>query len=250
MEALRYPHRLLALACLLQIPAGPALAFIEKGGKLPPFELEKLGGGRLTSAALAGKSGIMVFIRPGQPLSLAALKAVREVEPALGGTSFEKVAIASGQVDVKSLEELAKFSGFAGDLLLDLQRAAYAAFGVVAVPSVLMFDAGSRVVWSRAGAGQDLGRRIENGLREALRLPARDRAPAREKARSSPQIELARSLIERGEMEKAESVLRAAIEKEATPAADALLGDGSSMSALRTASMAPTSASSPPMPRA
>ncbi len=208
------------LICVLARSSSPAedasRSFVGRGSELPAFELRMLEGGVFSSNSLVGKASIVVFLRADQPESLAVLRELKKLEMDLAGVSWSTVAILSGRVTLEEARKLAKEASFSGTMLLDADRSAYSKFGVVAVPSLAVSDAKSRVVYSRPGLGKDLGPQVAESLRTALGVPPAEKRAQDGPRRSAPKLGLARGLMEEGKLEAAEKMLREAVAEEAS----------------------------------
>ncbi|MBI4607088.1 MAG: tetratricopeptide repeat protein [Planctomycetes bacterium] len=188
------------------------------GSPFPAVELRTVDGKPFASREVAGQLCVIVFVRHDQPDSLAALRDLKRLRSEIGG-AWRAIAVASGRVSPEEARKAAAATGFTGTLLLDPDRAAYSSFGVVAVPSLAVFDAGSKVIYSRAGGGKEIFAAVAERLAKALGHPSpspADPGAAPRPLRSAPKLEIARTLLERGELERAEATARAALEAEDT----------------------------------
>jgi tetratricopeptide (TPR) repeat protein len=216
---------LLVFAPIAGTEPGRTMSFIAEGSPLPAFKLQRPDGTVFASKDLAGKPGVLVFLRPGQPGSLSVLRLLRRLQRELGDTTWEQVGIVSGDVSPDEAKRLATTASFSGHLLLDPERKAYALLGVVAVPSLAVFDDESRIVYSRPGAGADLFLQLRTHIYRTLGKPIPGAAQDGAARKSAPEIALARALIEEGNLGRAETLLRQALEEESSPAAYFHLGE-------------------------
>jgi len=208
----------LAATMICQEGESPQRSFISEGSRLPDFDLKTLEGAPFSSKSLAGKMGILVFLRPDQSYSSRVLRDLGLMEEQLPGISWSKIVVFSGDVSEKAVRKMVKAEGFTGTLLLDPDRVAYAKFDVVAVPSAAIFDKELRVIYSRPGFGIDfVSQVVKHVIKSTGRsLSIKDHSPAR--------IELGRRLIAKGHLDKAEAVLREALAEKSSLQAYLLLG--------------------------
>ncbi len=219
-----YSMALLA-SMVCQIGISPQRHFIPVGSPLPDFELQTRKGDRFSANQLEGKIGIVVFLRPNQSYSNGVLQDLEIVGLQLKGTAWEKVLIFSGKVAKEEIDEMIKTTGFSGTLLLDPDHIAYSKFDVVAVPSVAVFDKESRVIYSRPGFGVDFVSEVVKYLRKAAGVQSPEKEGKKVVPHSMAKIELARRLTEKGQLDKAEELLREVLAGETSLEAYLLLGD-------------------------
>ena len=71
----RTPRAARSLAALVLAASwAPARHLLDEGERAPPFELSDREGAALSSAALSGKTAVILFVRPGQSRSVSALR--------------------------------------------------------------------------------------------------------------------------------------------------------------------------------
>lgn len=220
-------------SCLLCLMLSQGLAlqpmaersFLPSGSDAPTLELKAVDGGPFTSKSLKGEVWVLVFLRPGQPESLKTLKELKALERELPGAAWKVVGIVSGAVAPPDAGSLAREAEFAGTLLLDPDRSAYARLGVIAVPSLAVIDGDSKVIYSRPGYGKDLSTRVRHHLSAALGLvePSTDGPPR--PLRTAPKLALARGLLAQGGLDRAEKIVSEAISEEPTAEGFALWSD-------------------------
>lgn len=195
--------------------------FIGEGARIPAFDLKTVSGERFSSGDLRGRVGVIAFLRADQGASAQLMAELGRLDRELGNASWEKIAVFAGEVRPETVRKAAQEARFNARLLLDPERQAYGRFGAVAVPSVAVFDADSRVVYSHPGYGVGLYTHLSERVRGLLGLPSRSREDAGARRAAPPAVGLARRLVELGDLKKAEDLLRKSIEK--SPSLDALL---------------------------
>lgn len=122
------------------------LCTVGVGDELPAIELQKLGGGEASTAALAGKQAtVVLFWTPGHWMSRVALADVTKDVAAKMPEQVAVVGIAIGDAaKIKTSVERAK-AGFTQ--LVDPQGESLSKVGVGSLPRVYVLDSSGRIAW-------------------------------------------------------------------------------------------------------
>ena len=142
---------LFLLACLLGSLHLPARQIIKEGKEVPPFILKDVKGASYSSELLKNRVGVIMFARPGQKRSAAALKSMVTAGSEISQPAMEFIVIFSGEISRSSIEELCSEVGFKGKILLDPDMSVYGKFGVIVTPSIVIRGYDRKVAFSKAG---------------------------------------------------------------------------------------------------
>ena len=118
---------------------------------MPAFSLSTLDDRTVTSESWRGTATVVVFVRPRQARSEAALKDTVAARRDLGDLPWRSVAIIPGNVPRERIEALIKGTAFGGTVLLDPARTVYGTFGVIAMPSTVVVDRDGQIVFAKPG---------------------------------------------------------------------------------------------------
>jgi len=138
------PARILALAAMLYCQHEAfAIYNMKVGDPMPEFDLPRAdsGFGSIKSRALVGKPSTIIFWRPGQELSIDALRELETVVEDLGADRVNTVAVDVSRSTVEAIQSIFEDQPLSYPVLLDPDRALYGAVGVIVAPTTLMFDA-------------------------------------------------------------------------------------------------------------
>ena len=210
---------LLVTLCPAQTPPSAERHFIAKGEPMPAFELRDAAGAAFSSARLDGKPCVVLFVRPDSENSSALLHDLKRAESALRDSPWERVIIVPGATEPEIAQKVVGAVGVSGAVLLDPERTAYALFRVVAVPSIAVFGKDGKATFSHAGYGVAVYAQMLAHLREVLGGPRP--AGEAEGLRATPRVQMARRLLELGELDHAEAMLEK--ETEGAPSLEASL---------------------------
>lgn len=160
---------------------------LEAAERAPGFALPGLLGGEVrfeppaAAAAAAGSASVLVFLDPAQEQSLAALSDLRDCLGRMdtGAARVRSLAIVPGTPEAAAVESLKARLPERGPVtgVLDPQRTAYEAYGVIAMPTTFVVDPAGIIASVLPGRSAGYGQRLEAALRAALGLaPALDPA--------------------------------------------------------------------------
>jgi tetratricopeptide (TPR) repeat protein len=148
MRAARLRLATLILGVLLAPVPASAFRYVEPGALAPALELVDLEGRRATVPS-AGRPGVIVFWRPGQQLSDAALADLGALAEALAGRGVDFVAVAENGTGLEQSQPRA--SRLPLRFLLDRQARAGEAWGIIVYPSTAVVGADGRLLYYLPG---------------------------------------------------------------------------------------------------
>ena len=162
---------------------------LEAAERAPGFALPGLLGGEVkfeppaAAPAPTDPASVLVFIDPAQEQSLTALSDLRDCLGRMesGAARVRSLAIVSGAPDAAAVESLKARLPERGPVtgVLDPQRTAYEAYGVIALPTTFVVDPAGIIAAVLPGRSAGYGQRLEAALRTTLGLPpAREAGPA------------------------------------------------------------------------
>jgi peroxiredoxin len=209
------------------VPAeGHAFANLPIGAAVPNPQLPTLDGKRL--ALLGGsKANVFVFFRPGQDHSLQTLGQLAQLEKEFEGKAVRFVAVTSDGYPRDDVAATAKEAGIRMPVLLDPRDALYGELGVALHPVVGIADAGGKLVAYqhflkvnmldvlRGRIQVVLGELSEEAMARLVEPPAAAIGLGH-RAHAKSRFLLARSLLARGNVEKALENARAAVALDAS----------------------------------
>lgn len=224
------------LAATLLLP-GPASAFkrTEVGEAVKDFRLETLDGRTVVlSESLGAKATAVVFWASWNPRSAEILADLQKVyaEHAKDGLAVIAVNAERQELEPGDLERIrgmAQQAGAAFPVAVDRGLAVYNEYGVVALPSMVLADAGGKVVELTQGyataAREELPERVLAALGIAAEEPASAASalpPAEGKAYRY--LQMGKLFLEKGQEGRAEKAFRTAIREDPgyVPAHEAL----------------------------
>lgn len=175
---------LVALVLLLPT-AAPAIEGLHLGDRAPGFTLPRIGGGELSLDALGERTRVILFWATWSPRSLEALGDLRALHEQWGAEGLEIVAVnADGErldaARAQAVRERIERLGLPFPVLLDADLGTYAAYGVLALPSAVVVDAGGRIAYVLGGYPETLREELKENIRLALgeRPAPAEEAPA------------------------------------------------------------------------
>ncbi len=218
---------LTALLCACLLLAGPALGFkrAQVGEPAQDFQLETLGGEPLRlSESLGSKATLVLFWTTWNPRSLEALADLQKLYAERKGDGLAVIAVNVEHQDLGA-EDLAKIAKVVEELelaypvVVDRGLATYNDYGVVAVPSLVLADAGGSILELVQGYATGTRREFPDRVLVALGLESeRPKAttaalpPAEGKAYRY--LKMGELFVKRGMNARAEKSFRMAIEED------------------------------------
>lgn len=112
------------------------------GDTLPVFSLSRGDGqvGEYNSQQLTGQPVVITFWRPGQKLSLEALRDLEEIFQEIGPSKFKLLAVESRQSSALEVQAALAGENISFPVLLDPQRSLYEKVGIIVSPTTLLLD--------------------------------------------------------------------------------------------------------------
>lgn len=229
---------LLVLAVMLfAIPhAGAAFKYLKVGMEVPEFSLKTLDGQEYTQNQIKGQPAtLVVFFATWSPRSQPALEGAQALFAQYADKGFRVLAVnvnrlSLGQEDRREIIEMKDRLKLTVPIVIDAGLQTYNAFGVVATPSTAVIDTEGRIVHEAASylrtTGEDIREAVEIllGVREA---------PAAEAVAAKPVFKpdsialrhynFGRTMLQRGNREKAMGQLEQAAEADPNYAAPRIL---------------------------
>ena len=225
------------LAMLFAIPhAGAAFKYLKTGMEVPEFSLKGLDGKTWGLADVKGKPAtLLVFWATWSPRSEPALADAQKFAAEFGDKGFQVLAInvnrlSLGPQDRSEIAEVRERLGLTIPVVVDEGLVAYSTFGVVATPSLAVLDAEGRIIHEAASYLARTGDGVRESVEILLGLRA---APAAEAVAAAPAFKpdtialrhfnFGRTMLQRGNREKAMDQLEKAAEADAKYAAPRVL---------------------------
>jgi tetratricopeptide (TPR) repeat protein len=115
---------------------------LTSGDPMPAFSLPRGdgGSGELNLEDLKGRPAVVVFWRPGQDLSRAALRDLEALVAELGAQRLAILAVDSAQSSVQEVQSALAGENLSYPVVLDPQRALYGPAGVIVSPTSFLLD--------------------------------------------------------------------------------------------------------------
>jgi hypothetical protein len=233
------PARLQILAAAVAALAGPASprAFqnVAVGEPVEDAEMPTLGGGREHVLGKA-RANVFVFFRPGQEHSLDTLRRLARLETELAGKPVRWVAIVSDDSPADEVRRVVRETGIRMPVLVDGGNAFYGKLGVRLHPVVGVAGADHRLAAYEHFMEVNMEERVRARIRRVLgeigdaevdRVlePPKAAVESGQPVVAKRYVNLARTLLERKNTEKAKEMARKALEADAgNAAAHAVLG--------------------------
>jgi tetratricopeptide (TPR) repeat protein len=236
---LRLTRRLPCLVAGLLAAFPPAAdAFAEPGTKLDPVDLPALAGGKAPFFSRSVKANVFLFYRPGHERSLDALRQITACEKDLASRSVRWVIIVSGTAPAAEVKAEVAASGTRMPVLVDEGDKLYQALQVRTLPAVGVADGGGVLRAMEPYRQLDftdivkahvlftVGEIDRAALDRALHpegspLPGGDLVE-----KSMRDVNMARRLLELGQVDAAVKQAQRALEQAPVPAAFAVLALG------------------------
>lgn len=176
---LRLPIYILVWAVLLSFLAWPlhAAAFrnLKEGAPAPDFNLKDLEGKSVSLSSFKGKSVVLVvFWDPAQIKAKQGLEQLQRFYGDLKPKGLEILALAADGQNLAVIKEFKTSAGIAFPLLLDEQKSAYGAYGVVAMPAVALIDKNGIMKYGHSGFGHDFYDAVKGETEVVLGLKTRE----------------------------------------------------------------------------
>lgn len=120
-----------------------AIHNLKVGDAMPEFKLPKAekSADFFSSKEMIGKPSAIIFWRPGQKLSLKALRAFEKVIQEIGADKVNTISVDASRSAWKDVQAALADESLSYPALLDPERALYGKVGVIVAPTTLMFDA-------------------------------------------------------------------------------------------------------------
>lgn len=179
LRALRWPMRILIWSFLLSFLALPlhAAAFrnIKEGAPAPDFSLKDLEGKSFSLSGFKGQAVVLVvFWDSGQAKAKQSLEQLQKFYGELKPKGLEILAVAADAQNVAQIKEFKTSAGLTFPVLLDDQKAAYSAYGVVAMPSVALVDKNGIMKYAYSGFRHDFYDAVKGETEVTLGLKTRE----------------------------------------------------------------------------
>ena len=219
-------HRfLIAAGTVLGLAVRAFAMEVREGQALPEFTLKSRGSDQaVQSSQWKGKATAIVFARPDQPKSQAALKDVMLARRELEKLPWNLVVVVSGEVTNEAVSRLIEQTGFEGTVLLDPDMSVYGQFGVIVMPSTVVVDRRMKIVLAKASHDFEYQRLLSANIQYATGLVDQKgrenliRTPGEKdddsKTRLARWVHLAQSLARTGELDHAQATLQRVLEQE------------------------------------
>ncbi len=230
------PQVLAAALVALADPASPqAFQNVAVGDPVEDAEMPTLEGGREHVLGKA-RANVFVFFRPGQEHSLDTLRRLARMEAELAGKPVRWVAIVSGDHPADEVRRTVREAGIRMPVLLDRGDAYYGRLGVRLHPVIGIAGADHRLAAYEHFMAVNMEERVRARIRRALgeigdAEVERVLEPPRAAVESGPAaaarrwVNLARTLLQAKNAEKARETARKALEADPrSAAAHAVLG--------------------------
>jgi tetratricopeptide (TPR) repeat protein len=201
-----------------------ALAFrnASEGQPTPGFSLKDMAGNTVSLSDFAGKVVVVVFFKPDQDNSVAALADLQKLQPRLSPKGVVTLAIISETDEKAKLKEVMDAQKITFPVLLDEGRKAYGAWGVFLYPTTGVIDKDGKLAAQVPSHNRKYAETVEGNARLALgEITKEQLAEAlnpKEKEQMSPErkkaerhMMLAGKLIERKLYDKAAEELSNAV---------------------------------------
>ena len=220
-------HRfLIAAGTVLGLAVRAFAMEVREGQALPEFTLKSRGSDQaVQSSQWKGKATAIVFARPDQPKSQAALKDVMLARRELEKLPWNLVVVVSGEVTNEAVSRLIEQTGFEGTVLLDPDMSVYGQFGVIVMPSTVVVDRALKIVLAKASHDFEYQRILsaniqyatglvdQQGRENLVRVPVDEKEYA-SKTQLARRVHQAQTLARTGELDHAEATLRRVLEQE------------------------------------
>lgn len=240
-RALRCSTRILVWAILLSFVALPlhAAAFrnVKEGAAAPDFNLKDVEGKSYSLSSFKGKTVVLVvFWDSGQDKSKQALEQLQKFYGDLKSKGLEILAVAADAQNAAQIKGIKASAGLAYPVLLDEQKAAYSAYGVVALPSVALVDKGGTLKYTYSGFRQDFYDEVKGEAEVALGLKTPEqraqetkgfqRSGYVPKGRAEEYYHAGATLLRQKELDKALAKFQEAVKEDSNyPLANMMLGE-------------------------
>ncbi|MFQ5872247.1 MAG: tetratricopeptide repeat protein [Dehalococcoidia bacterium] len=134
------------LLCFVFAARTEAFRYVQVGDSTPPLLVEDVGGTEV-KPSLSGKLTVLLFWRPGQSFSLAALRDLAEITQELQGKGVEFLTIADPTAKASDIAAVVKQQGFSLPFFVDRQRRAQEAYGLIVFPSTGIVGTDGRLLF-------------------------------------------------------------------------------------------------------
>jgi peroxiredoxin len=165
----------LLCALLAFAPASAhALEGLRLGDTAPAFSLADLSGAAFSLDAAGAHPRVLIFWSTWSPRSLEVLQDFRDRHDALAAQGLEIVAInADGeQLDARRLQAVRDYVDrlmLPFPVLLDAGLHTYVSYGILALPSAIVVDAGGRIAYALGGYPETMRDELKDKVQSALR---------------------------------------------------------------------------------
>lgn len=128
------------VAASVAAQSSEALRNVKIGDPLPDFSVSGLDGRTYTLAGCKDKVLLLLFVRPEQERSLAALLTVQRLAAQVQGAAVTVLAVSSDEKGGDYFKRVAADNGLTLPIALDPGRKMYGALGLVVTPTTLLVD--------------------------------------------------------------------------------------------------------------
>jgi peroxiredoxin len=191
---------LVLLACLL-VTAAHASAFrrVAEGSKIGDFTLETIDGKDFSLAKnLGDKATLIIFWASWSPRSVEALADYQKIYDKRGGAGLQVIAINAEHQEFNPAEmdlyrSAVSLAGAKYPVLLDKALTLYNEYGVSAVPSTLLLDSSSTVVYALSGYPTSMRDELREKVDDMLGLGVKPKEPEIHSAAAGKAVRYLRS---------------------------------------------------------
>ena len=222
------------LASLAAEEPARALRNVKVGDQVPAFSVTDLDGNTITKEAYQEKTLLLVFVRPDQEKSLAALKTAERMFKEYGDSNLAALAVLAKPQAADQFKQIAAENKFTYPLAVDPERKMYGDFGLLVAPTTLLIDKSGVLRYEAAHIPPNHEERLRIHVQEVLgkiNAEQRDAMLARmtegkpaEMDASNRRLGLARTLMDRRRFDQAVPILVKLRAEQDSPEAAALLG--------------------------
>jgi tetratricopeptide (TPR) repeat protein len=212
-----------ALACALHAPLVPqdqSHGPLAVGAKVPPLQCRDIADTALSWNAFERKAVLLFFHSEAMAFSQRGLESIAEAvaaEPGLAGHAV-LLLVTSGRRDLDLLEKQLAVSGLPGRIVVDPDRRAFAAYRVVAFPTVFVVGGDLTIAHIAKGFGPLLASKVIAGLKLGAGLidraafedavkPAEHAVVDQESLRIARTVRMAKQLLAAGLLQEARDSL-------------------------------------------
>ena len=220
------------LASLAGSQPSQALRNVKVGDQVPAFEVVDLTGKAINKTSYQGKTLLLIFVRPEQEKSLAALRTVQRVLKS--NAELAVLAVSSKPDAADHFRKVVADNAFTFPVASDPGRKTYGTFGVIVTPTTLLIDGAGVLRYQLSHLPVNYERRLRihvDHLSGRINTEEHDALLARMAEgktevgdRSAPRLRLARVLVDQGKFAEAIPVLQKLKSEKDSATIAALLG--------------------------